>query len=98
MLPPTPTPTLIVRVSHWNESSQSVLFLRTLFSRASRFGIKSLATTFVSSEGDQQVMDAIQARFEVAMTEFPDFIDPANCSESLSRPSLLQVLNMLDRV
>jgi len=46
--------------------------------RAGRFGTKGLAITFVSSEGDQQVMDAIQARFEVAMTELPDSIDPAS--------------------
>ena len=51
-------------------------------SRAGRFGTKGLAITFVSSEGDQQVMDAIQARFEVAMTELPDSIDPASYSKS----------------
>jgi len=52
-----------------------------LSSRAGRFGTKGLAITFVSSDGDQQVMDAIQARFEVAMTELPDSIDPASYSE-----------------
>lgn len=52
------------------------------FSRAGRFGTKGLAITFVSSEGDQQVMDAIQARFEVAMTELPESIDPASYSKS----------------
>jgi ATP-dependent RNA helicase UAP56/SUB2 len=54
-----------------------------------------LAITFVSSDGDQQVMDAIQARFEVAMTELPDSIDPASYSESLLHPSSkdLSVLN-----
>ena len=57
-----------------------------LFSRAGRFGTKGLAITFVSSDGDQQVMDAIQARFEVAMTELPDSIDPASYSESCFNP------------
>lgn len=35
----------------------------------------------MAAEGDQQVMDAIQARFEVAMTELPDNIDPSSYSE-----------------
>ncbi|KIL70560.1 hypothetical protein M378DRAFT_194873 [Amanita muscaria Koide BX008] len=46
--------------------------------RAGRFGTKGLAITFVSSEGDQQVMAAIQSRFEVAVPELPDHIDPAS--------------------
>ena len=50
-------------------------------SRAGRFGTKGLAITFVSSEGDQQVMAAIQSRFEVAVPELPDHIDPASYSE-----------------
>jgi superfamily II DNA/RNA helicase len=54
------------------------------FSRAGRFGTKGLAITFVSSESDQQVMSAIQSRFEVAMTELPENIDPASYSESIS--------------
>jgi len=50
--------------------------------RAGRFGTKGLAITFVASDGDQQVMDAIQARFEVAMTELPDSVDPASYMNS----------------
>ncbi|PIL30879.1 transporter [Ganoderma sinense ZZ0214-1] len=46
--------------------------------RAGRFGTKGLAITFVSSESDQQVMAAIQSRFEVAVPELPDHIDPAS--------------------
>jgi len=46
--------------------------------RAGRFGTKGLAITFVSSESDQQVMTAIQARFEVAVPDLPDHIDPAS--------------------
>jgi ATP-dependent RNA helicase UAP56/SUB2 len=51
-------------------------------SRAGRFGTKGLAVTFVSSEADQQVMAAIQSRFEVAVPELPDHIDPASYSMS----------------
>ncbi|KAF9015435.1 P-loop containing nucleoside triphosphate hydrolase protein [Cyathus striatus] len=46
--------------------------------RAGRFGTKGLAITFVSSDSDQQVMAAIQSRFEVAVPELPDHIDPAS--------------------
>ncbi|KAF7784550.1 hypothetical protein Agabi119p4_715 [Agaricus bisporus var. burnettii] len=46
--------------------------------RAGRFGTKGLAITFVTSESDQQVMAAIQSRFEVAVPELPDHIDPAS--------------------
>jgi hypothetical protein len=53
-------------------------------SRAGRFGTKGLAITFVSSESDQQVMAAIQSRFEVAVPELPDHIDPASYSECLA--------------
>lgn len=61
--------------------------------RAGRFGTKGLAITFVSSESDQQVMAAIQSRFEVAVPELPDHIDPASyselaCSKSLESCSL----------
>jgi ATP-dependent RNA helicase UAP56/SUB2 len=44
-------------------------------SRAGRFGTKGLAITFVASDGDQQVMAAIQSRFEVAVSELPEHID-----------------------
>ncbi|KAL1747317.1 P-loop containing nucleoside triphosphate hydrolase protein [Schizophyllum fasciatum] len=46
--------------------------------RAGRFGTKGLAITFVSSDADQQVMAAIQSRFEVAIPELPDFIEPSS--------------------
>ncbi|KAG6893288.1 hypothetical protein C0992_010581 [Termitomyces sp. T32_za158] len=57
--------------------------LTVIFSRAGRFGTKGLAITFVSSENDQQVMAAIQSRFEVAVPELPDHIDPASYSQEL---------------
>ena len=50
-------------------------------SRAGRFGTKGLAITFVASESDQQVMSAIQSRFEVAVPELPEHIDPASYSK-----------------
>ncbi|KAK8040531.1 ATP-dependent RNA helicase [Apiospora marii] len=39
--------------------------------RAGRFGTKGLAISFVSSEQDQEVLKAIEKRFEVALPEFP---------------------------
>ena len=55
------------------------------FRRAGRLGTKGLAITFVTSESDQQVMAAIQARFEVAVPELPESIDPASYSTFFSR-------------
>ncbi|KAH7037437.1 ATP-dependent RNA helicase [Microdochium trichocladiopsis] len=39
--------------------------------RAGRFGTKGLAISFVSSDADQEVLKAIEKRFEVALPEFP---------------------------
>ena len=47
--------------------------------RAGRFGTKGLTFTLVSSESDQQVM--AQSRFEVAVPELPEHIDPASYSD-----------------
>lgn len=58
-----------------------VALLTCYHRRAGRFGTKGLAITFVSSESDQQVLSAIQSRFEVAVPELPDHIDPASYSE-----------------
>ena len=55
--------------------------LRRFHRRAGRFGTKGLAITFVSSESDSQVLASIQSRFEVAVPELPDHIDPASYSE-----------------
>jgi hypothetical protein len=49
-------------------------------SRAGHFGTEGLAVTFVLSDSDQQVMAAIQLRFEVAVPELPDHINPASYS------------------
>lgn len=43
--------------------------------RAGRFGTKGLAITFVSDDDDQKVLDDIQSRFEVQVSELPDEIE-----------------------
>lgn len=43
--------------------------------RAGRFGTKGLALTFVSSQADLDVLEKIQSRFEVAITEMPAELD-----------------------
>jgi ATP-dependent RNA helicase UAP56/SUB2 len=50
---------------------------------AGRFSTKGLTIMFQSSKADQQVTAAIQSRFEVAVTELPDHIDPASYSKCL---------------
>jgi len=43
--------------------------------RAGRFGTKGLAITFVSDEGDAKILNEVQNRFDVNITELPDEID-----------------------
>jgi ATP-dependent RNA helicase UAP56/SUB2 len=43
--------------------------------RSGRFGTKGLAITFVSSEEDSKVLEQVQSRFEVEITELPETID-----------------------
>ncbi|KAL2042700.1 hypothetical protein N7G274_004459 [Stereocaulon virgatum] len=43
--------------------------------RAGRFGTKGLSISFVSSEADEEVMKAIEKRFEVAIPTVPEHID-----------------------
>jgi len=43
--------------------------------RSGRFGTKGLAITFVSSEADAKILEAVQSRFEVQIIELPDEID-----------------------
>lgn len=40
--------------------------------RAGRFGTKGLAVSFVSTEADQEVLKAVEKRFEVELPEFPE--------------------------
>jgi len=43
--------------------------------RSGRFGTKGLALTFVSSEDDSKILEQVQSRFEVEITEMPAEID-----------------------
>jgi superfamily II DNA/RNA helicase len=52
--------------------------------RAGRFGTKGLAITFVSDEADVKVLNQIQERFVVNITELPDEIDISTYSMSSS--------------
>lgn len=49
--------------------------------RAGRFGTKGLAITFVSDEGDAKVLNDVQERFEVNITELPEEIDVSSYLE-----------------
>ena len=43
--------------------------------RSGRFGTKGLGITFVSSPEDSSILEAVQSRFEVEITEMPETID-----------------------
>lgn len=43
--------------------------------RAGRFGTKGLAITFASNDEDAKVLEQVQMRFEVSITELPESID-----------------------
>jgi len=43
--------------------------------RAGRFGTKGLAVSFVSTEEDSKILEDVQSRFEVEITEMPSCID-----------------------
>jgi ATP-dependent RNA helicase UAP56/SUB2 len=45
--------------------------------RAGRFGTKGLAISFVSSEDDDKVLEAVRKKFVVPIPDLPDKIDPA---------------------
>ena len=49
--------------------------------RAGRFGTKGLAITFVSHDEDEQVLQSIQSRFEVAIPELPETLDSSTHSK-----------------
>ncbi len=51
--------------------------------RAGRFGTKGLAITFVSDENDVKILNQVQDRFEVNITELPDEIDISTYSNRL---------------
>ena len=63
----------------------SALHFALQVARAGRFGTKGLAITFVSEEGDAKVLNDVQERFEVNITELPEEIDVASyCEYSVS--------------
>lgn len=49
--------------------------------RAGRFGTKGLAITFVSDENDAKILNNVQDRFDVNITELPDEIDLSSYSK-----------------
>ncbi|KAH0907545.1 hypothetical protein HID58_039372 [Brassica napus] len=51
--------------------------------RAGRFGTKGLAITFVASASDSEVLNQVQARFEVDIKELPEQIDTSTYSKRL---------------
>lgn len=51
--------------------------------RAGRFGTKGLAVTFVADESDAAILNEVQKRFEVQITEMPDEIDVTTYSRCL---------------
>ena len=66
--------------------------------RAGRFGTKGLSISFVSSEADQDVLKAIEKRFEVALPyvsspatfDFPELLtsETVNFQRAVSTPAL----------
>ena len=50
--------------------------------RAGRFGTKGLAVTFVSSAEDSEILNKVQERFEVNITELPEHIETTTYSTS----------------
>ena len=51
--------------------------------RAGRFGTKGLAITFISDEANAKILNDVQDRFDVNITELPDEIDLSSYSECL---------------
>ncbi len=52
--------------------------------RAGRFGTKGLAITFISDENDAKVLNDVQDRFDVNVTELPEEIEVASYSKCQS--------------
>ena len=67
--------------------------------RAGRFGTKGLAITFVSDENDAKILNSVQDRFDVNITELPDEIDLSSYSKYtfLTVFDILKFLRFLDK-
>lgn len=68
-----PTPWPVAGVDGFNAPSLSPLAVQV--GRAGRFGTKGLAITFVSSQADSEVLNAVQERFDVDIKPLPEKID-----------------------
>jgi len=64
-------------VINYDSSADADSYLHRV-GRAGRFATKGLAITFVSSDADQEVLDQIQARFEVKVTDLPPQVDSSS--------------------
>lgn len=62
--------------------------------RAGRFGTKGLAITFVSEESDAKILNEVQDRFDVNITELPDEIDLSSYSKYLPVVLYLVILSL----
>lgn len=49
--------------------------------RAGRFGTKGLAISFVSTEDDAKILNEVQERFEVNISELPDEVEVSTYTE-----------------
>ena len=76
---PESSDTYLHRVRHFLLTVHSITDVMVIISpqvaRAGRFGTKGLAITFVSEENDAKVLNSVQDRFEVNITELPEEID-----------------------
>ncbi|KAK0570839.1 hypothetical protein LWI29_007271 [Acer saccharum] len=63
--------------------------------RAGRFGTKGLAITFVSSASDSDILNQVQARFEVDIKELPEQIDTSTYMPSAHHSG--ELLNAMER-
>jgi len=61
-------------VFNYDMSEDSDTYLHRV-ARAGRFGTKGLAVSFVSEEEDAKILNSVQERFDVNISELPDEID-----------------------
>ena len=64
--------------------------------RSGRFGTKGLAITYVSSKDDSDILEQVQSRFEVEISELPDQIDVSTYSKTFPLLYLFFCFSSLD--
>ncbi|KAJ8672483.1 hypothetical protein QAD02_003742 [Eretmocerus hayati] len=64
--------------------------------RAGRFGTKGLAITFVSNDVDAQILNSVQQRFDVNITELPDEIDLSSYSKCITSNFVFMDVRIVD--